>query len=272
MIFTKPLQSTQKQQGGIMKKVIVILMMVLISSVCAAESLENITWITEEYPPYNFVENGVTKGIAVDLLVAVWKKVGVNKNAGDIKVWPWNRGVNYINTKPDTCLFSTTITNERKNVLGWKFAFPIPQVSHESSNHLIAPKNKGIKFNSLDEVKKYGKKFGVVRGDVGSSLLFEAGINQDLLDEAAGPNELVKKFDKGRFDVASYGFTTIVTKMKEEGVDPEKYEVVFTFPPAYMGYAFHKDTDPALLEKIQKALNELHADGTAEKIRQQYLK
>ncbi len=255
-----------------MKKVIAVLIMVFLSSVCSAQNLEEITWITEKYPPYNFIENGNLKGLSVEILLAIWKKTGVNKTSGDIKVMPWNRGVNFINTKENTCLFSTTITDERKNKLGWKFVFPLPQISYESSNHLIVPKNKAIKFNSLEDIKKYNKKIGVVRGDVGASLLLEAGVNKNRLDEAAIPKTLVKKFAKGRFDVISYGYTATTTSMKQEGINPDNYEVVFTFPPKPMGFAFHKDTDPALINKLQKALDELHADGTSEKIRQKYLK
>jgi len=257
-----------------MKKIVLLVSLVLfsLSSVCTALTLEDIKWYTEEYPPYNYVENGNLKGISVDLLLAAWKKMGLNKTAKDIKVVPWARGVKMVKTKPGTCLFATTITSERKDVLGWKFVYPIPLVNEEPENHVIARKDKNISFDSIEDLKKYKGRFGVVRGDVGEGLLIGAGVNSAKLDKAANPVSLVKKLDKGRYDLISYSFTTASTKMKANAIDPNKFEIVFAFPPKPMGYAFYHSTDPALLKKMQEALDALHSDGTAEKIRLKYFK
>jgi polar amino acid transport system substrate-binding protein len=96
-------------------------------------------------------------------------------------------------------------------------------------------------------------------------------VKKTLLDEATDGSYLMKKLGKKRYDVISFGYATAVTKMEEEGLNPDDYEVVFSFPPKAMGYAFHKDTDPALIEKMQAILDELHADGTAEKILKKYV-
>jgi polar amino acid transport system substrate-binding protein len=202
----------------------------------------------------------------------MWKKVGLNKTTKDIKVVPWARGVKMIKTKPGTCLFGTTLTSERKDVLGWKFVYPIPLIDDEAENHIIARKSKKVTFNSVEDLKQYKGKFGVVRGDVGEGLLVGAGVNAAKLDKAANPISLVKKLDKGRYDLVSYSFTTASTKMKESGIDPSKFEIVFAFPPKPMGYAFYHNTDPALLKKLQEALDALHSDGTAEAIRLKYFK
>jgi polar amino acid transport system substrate-binding protein len=257
---------------GIMKRLIVMALFLLFSSMGTAQTIEDIQWITEEYPPYNYVENDDLKGIAVDTLLAVWKKIGLNKTVKDIKVVPWARGVKMVKTKPGTCLFSTTITKERKDVLGWKFVYPIPLISDESENQVIARKSKNIVFNSMEDLKKFNGTYGVVRGDVGEGLLMEAGVNTANLDKAANPISLVKKLDKGRYDLISYSFSTAKTKMKEAGIDASKYHIIFVFPPKPMGYAFYHSTDKSILEKLQKALDELHIEGVTEKIRMKYLK
>jgi len=255
-----------------MKKLILLVSIILFSSVSVAQTLEDIKWYTEEYPPYNFVEDGNLKGIAVDLLLAVWKKIGLNKTKKDIKVVPWARGVKMIKTKPGTCLFSTTLTSERKDVLGWKFVYPIPLLNEDPENHIIARKSKHISFDSIENLIKYNGKYGVVRGDLGEVLLLEAGVNSSKIDKAANSISLVKKLDKGRYDLISYSFATAATKMKQEGIDISKYEIIFSFPPKPMGYAFYHNTDAALLKKMQDALDALHTDGTAESIRKKYLK
>jgi len=255
-----------------MKKFILVVLFTLFTTLVVGQTLEEIEWITEEYPPYNYQKDKVIKGIAVDLLIEMWKKAGLKKTTKDIRVWPWNRGVKTIKSIPGTCLFSTTITSERKDIFGWKFVFPIPQISDESGNHLIANKSKKIKFYSVDDLKKYDKKYGVVRGDVGEGLLLESGVNDSKLDKTSSPESLVKKLAAGRIDVVSYGHSTVVAKMKEAGLDPDLFEIVYSFPNKPMGYAFHHSTNPEILKKLQKALDELHKDGTAEKIRRKYVK
>jgi polar amino acid transport system substrate-binding protein len=255
-----------------MKNFILLVSILFFSTVGFAQTLEDIKWYTEDYPPYNFEKNGNVKGIAVDLLLALWKKIGLNKNATDIKIVPWARGVKMIKTKPGTCLFSTTLTSERKDVLGWKFVYPIPLENEEPENHLIAKMSKKISFNSIEDLKKYNGKYGVVRNDLGESLLIEAGVHSAKFDKAANSMSLIKKLDKGRYDVISYSFSTAATKMKEIGIDPSIFEVVYSFPQKPMGFAFYHNTDASILKKLQDALDELHSDGTAESIRQKYLK
>ena len=252
-----------------MKHIIFIVITLLFSTVVFAQSIEDITWDTEEYPPYNYSENGVATGIAVELLVAMWKKAGVAKTPKDINVLPWARGVNNLENNPGSCLFSTTITPKRQHELGYKFVFPIPQVSEDSGNHIIARKSKNIKINAINDLKAH--KIGVVSKDVGQSLIEAAKVSASNIDKCNNGNTLVKKLKKGRYDIISYGFSTAVNKMKEEGVDPSEFEIVYTFPPLPMGYAFHKDTDPNLLKMFQAILDGLHKDGTAETILKKYL-
>ncbi len=100
----------------------------------------------------------------------------------------------------------------------------------------------------------------------------EAGINLDKLDKTVTPDSLIMKLHKGRHDVISYGFPTTVGILKKMGIDPTYYEIVYTFPMRPTGYAFPNNIDPKIIRKLQKALDELHLDGTAEKILEKYQK
>jgi len=55
------------------------------------------------------------------------------------------------------------------------------------------------------------------------------------------------------------------------GIDPATYETVYVLQKSHMGYTFHKSTDPATLEPLTQALEELKADGTVDKIYAHYL-
>ena len=242
----------------------------LISSVVSAQTLDDIKWFTEEYPPYNYSENGTPKGLCVEILLELWKRAGLNKTARDILVVSWPRGVEKIKSIQGTCLFTTTLTAERSDVFGWKYVYPVPYINKASNFHLIAKKNMKIKFDSLDEIKKYKRNFGVVRDDIGELLLLNAGVSDDRLNKTPTPEFLANTIYKGRHDVIAYDFSAIAIKMKALGIDPKLYEIVYTFPDMPLGYAFHHNTSQQIIGKLQKILDELYLDGTIETILKRY--
>ncbi len=246
-----------------MKKVILMTILLLFPITAVSQTLSDITWMTEEYAPYNYTENGTLKGIAVDILVAVWQKTGVKNTIGDIKVYPWARGYKLVQDKPGSCLFSMTVTEPRKEL----FAFVGPLAGSDIG--VIALKKNGYKINSTEDLKAL--KIGAVREDVGEQLLISAGIGQDKIDQANSAETLVKKLDAGRTDAIAYGFDTARYNMKQLGIDSSQYETVFMLKQGEMGFAFHKQTDPAIINTMQKALNELIADGTIAGILKKYL-
>jgi ABC-type amino acid transport substrate-binding protein len=88
-----------------------------------AKQLEALHWYSEEYPPYNFAdENGVPTGMAVDILIAAFAKIGVSSTRENIDIVPWNRSYKFIQRRPGTALFSMTYTPERQKLM--KFVGP----------------------------------------------------------------------------------------------------------------------------------------------------
>lgn len=248
-----------------MKKLLfIIIASVSLVSSATGQPLDKVKWMTEEYAPYNFTEKGVHKGISVDVLIEIWKKTGLNKTEKDIAMLPWARGYKLAQEQKDTCLFSMTITEERKNL--FKFVGPICS----SDTSIIANKSKGLKINSTEDLKKL--KIGTVREDVGEQLLVSAGLDINTLDRTNSADLLVKKLDKGRMDAAAYGMQTVKYNMKTAGIDSSQYEEIYALKKGEMAFAFHKDTDPAIIDVFQKALDELKKDGTIDKIVNGYLK
>ncbi len=53
-----------------------------------AQTLEDIVWISEDHPPHNYLKNGTPTGFGVNVLVEIWKRVGLNKQPDHILIWP----------------------------------------------------------------------------------------------------------------------------------------------------------------------------------------
>ncbi|MER2497095.1 hypothetical protein [Vibrio neptunius] len=58
--------------GKVFLHVIVVLFSFQVMA--STTSWKELIWITEEYPPWTYSDNGVASGIYVELLEAIWEK------------------------------------------------------------------------------------------------------------------------------------------------------------------------------------------------------
>ncbi len=241
-----------------------LLLSCLVSGSAAAASVDDIVFMTEQYPPYNFEENDKLQGIAVDTLALMLQKVESNQTRDDIKLLPWAHGYKRVLSEPNTCLFSTTRIEEREHLFKW--VGPIAP----NKFGLIARKDKNIKVGSMDELKTF--KIGTIRDDVAELYLIAAGVSIDSMKRVAKTILNIKKLNRGRIDLWAYGEDVAMWELKAHGFDPADYESVYVLNRKYLYFAFHKDTPDSVIQKLQAAFDTLEADGTYEKILERYLR
>lgn len=229
----------------------------------AIDQLESMHWITEEYPPFNYSENGQLKGITVDILMAMFAKTGVGLQRGNLHVLPWARGYEAALHKPGTVLFSTTYTIER--LQHFKFVGPIipTRVS------LIAAKDRQLEIAAPEDM--HTLQIGTVRDDIGDQLIRALGVGEEALERKHSAFHLVQMLARGRLDAIAYAEDIARHQFIRAKMNPDDYETVYVLQKSHMGYAFHRDTDSRVLEPLRKALDELRADGTVDRIYTSYL-
>ncbi|MCF4152250.1 transporter substrate-binding domain-containing protein [Dethiosulfovibrio sp. F2B] len=245
------------------KFVLSILFVCLAAGSVFAVGVDDIRFMTEELPPYNMKgDDGVATGIAVDVLAEIFKREGSSKTAKDVEVLPWARGYKEVQSTQNTCLFSMTYTDERKPMFKW--VGPLAA----SRTAVIALKSKGIKVGSEADLADLSA--GVIKEDIGDILARKVGMTK--VDIAANNLQNVKKLNSGRVDVWVYEESVAQWQLKDMGFDPADYETVFALSESHLYYAFHKDTDQALIDRLQKALDEMKADGSYQAILDRYLR
>ncbi len=228
-----------------------------------AGGIEGIRFMTEEYPPFNMSNaDGLATGIAVDVLVGMFERLGVSKTAADVEVLPWARGYKEVQEKPNTALFCMTHTQERDPLFTWVGPVAPTRIS------AFALKSRGLTINSPEEMQDLAA--AVIRDDVGDALAQGAGIKN--IDRAATNDQNIKKLNAGRVDIWIYEESVAQWQIKDFGFNPEDYEVVYVLSSAELDYAFHKDTDTALIEQLQKTLDDMKTDGSYQAILDQYLR
>ena len=89
------------------------------SSADEAFSARDLTYITEQFPPYNYQENGKLQGISVDLLEKVWENMGANLNRSVIQLLPWKEGYQETLDENGKVLFSTARLPQREQLFKW---------------------------------------------------------------------------------------------------------------------------------------------------------
>ncbi|QJB55792.1 transporter substrate-binding domain-containing protein [Pseudodesulfovibrio sp. zrk46] len=250
-------------------KRLVILMLALVLCVGAvgvskAAGPDDITYMTEQYPPFNYEEQGELKGLAVDLLDAVLKEMGASKSKKDFKILPWAQGYNRVQSEGNTCLFSMTLTDSRKPLFKW--VGPVI----ETKTAIIAKKGSGVKIGSAADLGNY--KYGVIRDDVGQQLLEEAGVSKDKMDITSKNESNIKKLDKGRIDAWAYEESSAKYQLKLAGMNPEDFETVYILKAGTLQFAFNKGVPDALIADFQKALEAVKAKGIQQQIADKYLK
>ena len=123
------------------------------------EQLDGLSFLTEQYPPYNYEHDSEIKGIAVDILRAIQKRSSTPSKDVSIKVQPWPRAYRTTLIKPATVLFSTTRTPLREEIFQW--AGPISKTRIV----VLAKKSKNISISHTMALAQY--RIGVIRDDVG---------------------------------------------------------------------------------------------------------
>jgi polar amino acid transport system substrate-binding protein len=125
----------------------------------------------------------------------------------------------------------------------------------------------GIKINSLDDAKKV-KAIGVSRDSASHQFLTQNGFtNADAEGEAVGQ---AKKLMIGRISLWYTAELTGYLIAKDAGVDTNQMEVAYVVDKMVLYMAFNKNTSDEIVKKWQKALDDMKADGTYNKILAKY--
>src|SRR5512139_3863504 len=101
ILFTRKVTSMSTRRSAILFLLPILFGMLILTSGCISEQpspgaplspTENLTFYTEQLPPYNYQENGALKGFSVDLLEAITAKMGTKVAREEVHLVPWTEG------------------------------------------------------------------------------------------------------------------------------------------------------------------------------------
>ena len=209
---------------------------------------------TEEYPPFNFTEDGVSKGIVYDVVVSILNDLNRPDLIKEIAFVPWARGYRLAQSEPNSAIFSIVKTEEREPLFQW--VGPVVKTGNVVVGHKDLIEQNVGQMLSLEQLANL--KIGAVRGDIGADFISDNSVIRDSLTEVVTfPEQAAKMLGSGRIDAWSYGPISSFFIMGREGVDASNYTIIHEFEDYEMFIGFSQETPTSLVIAFQKSLNKL---------------
>lgn len=134
----------------------------------AAVHATELQLLTEENPPLNFSHLGQAKGLSIDVVQEIQRRVG---NTDTIDVQPWARAYRTASTVPNVALFGTARTAAREELFQWVGPVATAVAS------LYSKRGAGLHIASLADAKAVSGIL-VVRDFIYPRIAAEAGVYQ----------------------------------------------------------------------------------------------
>lgn len=219
---------------------------------------------TENLPPLNYLDAGGPQGFSVELLrmMAAQAALGL-----ELQVLPWVRAVQVAESSPNSVLFSLTRTPEREAQYQW--VGPIAQ--RRILIYKLASRSD-LALSQLGDLG--GARIGVVRDSAADRALQAAGLRPGIdlehgLDDATN----VRKLLAGRMDYITLLDWAAAWNLRQMQLPYGTLQAVMEqdVGKAYW-YGLRPDADPALVRRLQAALDAIRRDGRYERLRQRYFR
>jgi polar amino acid transport system substrate-binding protein len=237
-----------KRRNPLKQSILTLLMYVGLST-AHAENLADLIYLSEDSPPMNYLEEGVLKGAAVDLLEQATQMVGSPVQRSTVRVLPWARAYREAISSPNRVIFSIYRTPDREHLFKW--AGPI------DTNRLVlvAKKQRKITITTLQELNRFN--VGAQREDAAEIHLRNLELGGMVLTLTVTPLQLAKMLVSDRIDVWAGGVNGIMTHLALANADPADFEVVGTLHQADLYFGFSRNIDDALINEFQQAIDKI---------------
>lgn len=237
-----------------------MLFAVMVSATACSTSKSDVlkVGVDDVYPPMEFKDDaGKTVGFDVELATEIGKKMG--KKVEFVST-AWDGIFTALDAKKFDCIISSvSVTDDRKK----KYEFTKPYIAN-AQVFIVPAKDTAIKSEKDFKGKKVGVQTGTTADESADKFLKEVQFEKKQYDQIIQPFADMKI---GRIDaiivdevVGKYYVAQDKASFKLAGAK---------LSPEPIGVCLRK-SDTALKDQIQKAIDELQADGTMKKISEKW--
>lgn len=216
---------------------------------------------TENLPPLNYEEGGQARGFSVELARLICGEAGIGL---EVQVMPWVRAMQSAAQQPASLLFSLTRTPERESQFQW-----VGPISPRRVMVYRLSRRKDLQPANLQELK--GLRIGVVRDSASARQLLAEGLREDHLELGLDDATNLRKLLVGRMDLIVLLDWAAAWHLRQHNLPMRTLTPVLPLDTSRSyWFGLPPDTDPALIRRLQDALDRLRRDGRYEVLRRKY--
>lgn len=217
---------------------------------------QELSIVTEQYPPYNYQENGKVVGVSTEVIQAVLSELDIE---ADISVLPWSRALDKAKREENVLIYSISRIPERE--IHYKWVGVIASIDF----YLFAlEERKDIIITKLNDAKNY--HIAVALGDAQEH--FFSRHNFPNLHRVPSHEQAMKMLIKGRIDlwpISDFSGYYFLDKNNYASDRIRKvYKINDESDAVYM--AFGAKTSDEVVEKFRTALEKIKKNGIYDQI------
>jgi polar amino acid transport system substrate-binding protein len=237
-----------------------ILITILCTNILANEKYKI---VTENYPPFNYMENGKLKGISTEIVKKILADIGWD----DIKieVLPWSIATSLAKYDPNTIIYSISRNSKREKFYKWVGPISTNYWNIYSLNQIG---NKELKLNiqSIDDAKNYS--IAAQKDGAFAYYLEKEGFSHIQYTKTI-PDEIDKllNFQSQLIAVAELPMYAI---LHQKGFKPDTVKRVLKIRTSELYIGFNRNIPDSVIEKFSTALDKIKQNGDYDKITNKY--
>lgn len=244
------------------------MLLLLFLSLSAAAQAQDLRVFTEQLAPYNYLEDGEPKGLAVEIVQALLKDSKVNAK---IEFLPWNRAYATALKEPNVMLFVMSRSDEREALFDWVLRV----VPTQPMSLFRLASRTDIHIASLEDAKAYMIGTAATTDITTQRLIKEGFVVGKNLDSVQGGDAHSQNFQKlmlGRIDLLADSAFTAVYAAKGLGIDRDKFTAAFTNEAVGKGLwiTLSLGSDPSLVQQLNVSARKLEKQGVLKAILEKY--
>jgi polar amino acid transport system substrate-binding protein len=230
-----------------------------------AFATETVRIVTEEYPPYNYTDNGKVTGLGTDVVQAVLRELQIE---GQFQSLPWARAYETAQSSESVLIYSMNRSKEREKLFKW-----VGQIT-PTDFYLFSLKSRNLHINDLAEARNL--QIGTVNQDVGEQFLVQQGFAVGRNLQSSNRYELnYEKLKRGRIDLWIMNELGAYYMARQAGDDPsttlQKAMRIAELSGGGNYMAFGLKTPDALVERFRKGLEAVKRNGIYDALQRKWL-
>lgn len=219
---------------------------------------QNVTLLTEDYPPYNFTEADELRGVGADVVQAMANAIGYHKR---MEALPWKRVMLRLEDEAEIGVFSMTRTPQREEMYAWVG----PIVKARVGLYQLTERRSLV--HSVQGLR-YVEAIGVQAGGAHEQALLEYGFEnlEPIFNQGSG----IQMLAVGRIDLLVSSDIELFEQLKKTELTLDDLELVYSFGRGDLYLAFSKQTSVSALTAWQAAYDHIVENGQFDMIMEKY--